>query len=212
MNQTPLYLIPGLGADARIFDGLKEQGLKFTVLEFIQPKKGESLKEYAHRLAEPIDLGQPYRLGGVSLGGMISTEIAELAPPEQLILISTLKSSKEFPFYLKLFRYIPLHKLMSGKMIKRLAPENPFKTKPEIRKVLRQMRQDADPQFVHWALNAAIQWRKPQPPQKYVHVHGSRDPLFPPLFIKDKVTIAKGAHVMVMEKPQAIYQVILEKA
>jgi surfactin synthase thioesterase subunit len=77
--QPKLYLIPGMGADARLFEGLRREGLEFEVLEFIPPVKGESLREYALRMGERIDTTKPYVLGGQSLGGTMATEIAQRA-------------------------------------------------------------------------------------------------------------------------------------
>ena len=79
--QPKLYLIPGMGADARLFEGLRREGLEFEVLEFIPPVKGESLREYALRMGERIDTTKPYVLGGQSLGGTMATEIASVLQP-----------------------------------------------------------------------------------------------------------------------------------
>ena len=45
-------------------------------LEWIDPVKNETLKNYALRLAEGINTNEPFAIIGLSMGGMITSEIA----------------------------------------------------------------------------------------------------------------------------------------
>lgn len=199
MSEVRLYFIPGMGADARLFEGLKRQGLEFEVLEFIPAIRGESMAEYAMRLAEGIDQQQPYILAGVSLGGMMASEIAENLKPEKLILISTVKRSAELPFYFKTFRYLPLHKAFSGKFLARYGPrERRNSMEPWQADILENMRKEADSDFIEWAINAVVNWKKRKLPPNFVHFHGTQDLLLPGLFVKHREKYAGGKHVMVL--------------
>ncbi|MEM7036218.1 MAG: alpha/beta hydrolase [Bacteroidota bacterium] len=194
-----IYFVPGLGADRRLFMELRNEGLHFEVLEFIPHLKGESLRDYAHRLAAGIDASQPHILGGVSLGGMMATEIARITQPEKLILISTVKNSREFPFYLKTFRYLPLYRLVSGRFLVRHAPRERRKNLlPAHADALDGMREDADPEFVKWAIGAVLNWRRGGQPEHAVHIHGTKDRLFPGWHMGERVRIKGGSHVMVL--------------
>ena len=51
---------------------------QYKVIEFIPHKRGESLVEYAGRMADQIDPSKPFVLIGTSMGGMISMEINRL--------------------------------------------------------------------------------------------------------------------------------------
>ncbi|MEM0995614.1 MAG: alpha/beta hydrolase [Bacteroidota bacterium] len=204
-----IYLIPGLGADGRLFTGLREAGLEFEVLEFIPPHKGESLHDYAGRLAAPIDATQPFIIGGVSLGGILSVEVAFHKRPAQVLLISSVKNSREFPFYFKLNRYLRLHRLFSGKFFKRFAPRDPRRgMAPYKCEILDQMRRDADPWFVQWAVDAVIHWRRKEAPTDTLHIHGTRDLMFPGLLLGERHKIRKGSHVMVLNREPEIMEIL----
>ena len=69
-----IYLIPGQGADHRLFDSLKVDKA-FTVkhIKYSTPSKNMTMEEYAKELSAQIDTTSPFILVGVSLGGMLST-------------------------------------------------------------------------------------------------------------------------------------------
>lgn len=200
-----IYFISGLGGDGRLFDRLKEEGLDFTTIEYLVPEKKESFRHYAERMAASIDTSEPYIIGGVSFGGMLSTEIAKFLNPELVILISTCKHTREFPFYLKAFRYLPVYKLVSGNFIKKLAPMAPHtQIGKENRTLLDAQKRDADPRFIKWAVHQVVWWRNREIPKNYIHIHGGSDPLLIPSLIRDKIIIPKGSHVMVLDKAKAV--------
>lgn len=204
-----IYLISGLGGDGRLFEGLSQHGLDFEVIDFLRPEKNETFRHYAERMAEPIDQSQPFIIGGVSFGGMLSTEIAKFTEPEKVILISTVKHKREFPFYLKTFRYLPVYKLFSGEFIKKIAPvAHHRKIGMENRRLIDAQKRDADPKFVEWAIHQAVWYRNTEIPENAVHIHGGSDPLFPPFLIRDKISIKGGSHVMVLSKAELVYQEI----
>lgn len=200
-----LYLVPGLGADARLMAGLREEGLEFEVLEHIPPLPRESMKDYARRMVAGINTQQPFILGGVSLGGIMSVEMARHLQPEKVLLISSVKSSREIPIYFKLFRYLPLHRLVSGTTLKKYAPKDSRKGFPPHKyQLLEDMRTDASPELIEWAVDAVINWKNRQAPENLVHIHGSRDLMFPPFFLNSYISIPKGRHVMVLAKADKV--------
>ncbi|HHG84107.1 MAG TPA: alpha/beta hydrolase [Bacteroidetes bacterium] len=204
-DKPKLYLIPGLGSDRRIFTGLKRQGLEFEVIEFIPPLPGEKLREYAIRLAAPIDVNQPFIIGGVSLGGIMSVEIARHFQPEKVILISSVKTAREVPFYFKLLRYLPLHRPMSGNFFKYYVPRDKRKGMADWHnEIVDQMRKDADPDFVKWAIHAVVHWRNQQVPENLIHIHGTHDVMFPAIFLGPRTTIQNGRHIMVLSNAELV--------
>jgi pimeloyl-ACP methyl ester carboxylesterase len=227
MDRNPhpkLYFIPGMGADGRLFEGLKREGLEFEVIEFIPPIKGESLREYALRLAEKIDTSKPFVLGGQSLGGVMATEIAQVLKPEKLILISSVKHSREFPFYYKLGRYLPVHRLFSGRWFVQHGPRARVRHLPEWqRDILKGMRRDANAEFVEWAVNAVVNWRSVGASKRLalesgclkvgnidcLHIHGTRDLVLPGVFVRGRIKVRHGQHVMVLTHAKEIVAEIL---
>ncbi len=209
-SKPTVYLIPGMGADARLFEGLRMEGLDFVALDFIPAQTGESLRDYALRLGQTIDRSRPFIVGGVSLGGIMAGEIATAMGAEKLWLISSVKHSGEMPPHFKLARWIPVYKLFSGKWLREHGPRDNRRGLADWqRKILDDIRHDADPDFITWAVDAVVHWRKagrdvhPQ----VLHVHGTRDLMFPGLFLGARIRIATGRHVMVVTHAREILEV-----
>src|SRR5262245_33260701 len=89
-STTPrLIMLPGLGADARL---LTPQAAAFPGLvtpAWIEPKRNESLPDYAARFAATFALSQDTIIGGVSFGGMVALEIARQCRVRAAAVIAT---------------------------------------------------------------------------------------------------------------------------
>ncbi len=87
-----VYLFPGTGSDARLFSKLElPDGYQARHVEYPIPQKGETMEGYAMLLAQQIDTTQPFVLVGVSIGGMLCTELAEQLSPLKTIVVSSSK-------------------------------------------------------------------------------------------------------------------------
>ena len=65
-----VYFISGLGADRRAFEKINlPERFSIHHLDWIQHNQGESLNDYAKRLAATIDTTQPFAIVGLSMGG-----------------------------------------------------------------------------------------------------------------------------------------------
>jgi len=203
MVPRKIYLIPGLGADQRIFKNWDVPGYDLICLNHIEAKKGETIHEYASRFSEGIEDEQP-TLVGISLGGMIALEIARLKKVRHLILISTLTGPHELPWYFKLSRYVKVHKLISGKMWKLLARQTfPRLTKrtPDSMNDFLDMIENASPEFIEWAVDAVLKWEQGALPDSHSRFHGDKDLLFPVRFTKSNlVKVPKGSHIMAITR------------
>lgn len=188
-----------MGADHRLFEGLHRAGLSFEALDFIPAVKGETLPEYARRMAALVDTSQPFLLGGVSLGGIIAGEMAMALGAEELVLISSVKDSGELPPYFRLAKWLPVHRLFSGGFLKKNSPKaGRRKLAPWQAKILRDLRVDADDAFIEWAVDAVVCWRRRTQPRRVLHIHGTRDLMFPGVFLRDRIKVPGGRHVMVV--------------
>ena len=101
----------GLGADERIFQWLRYDGFRPIHIQWIPPEKGEPIEDYARRLTEQIEDDNPVVVG-LSFGGMIAVEIGKQIETEKVILLSSVKDVSEVPIYFKIFRAIPLHRVV----------------------------------------------------------------------------------------------------
>ena len=90
-------------------------------LNWIKPEKNESLRTYALRMAEKIDRSEKFGLVGLSLGGMVATEIAKAFPPEKVVLISSIPLSSHMPAYFRWAGFLRLHRIVPVSLIKQMA-------------------------------------------------------------------------------------------
>ncbi len=179
-----VYLIPGQGSDGRLFDKIHIESYDTVHIRYLLPEKNETLKHYAHRLAAQIDTTTPYAIVGVSLGGIIATELTELLSPEKVIIVSSAKSKHELPTRYKLFKIILLYKIIGGKMIVRSAklaqplfePTDKM-TQQHFRKMINQK----EPYFMRRAIAWIITWDRIIPPPDIIHIHGEKDHTLPGL-------------------------------
>src|SRR5688500_13870597 len=105
-----IYCLSGFGADEKVFSKLTFPGYDIHYVKWNIPERNESLEAYAKRLIEQIRHTNPVLIG-LSFGGMMCIEIARQVPVEKIILISSIKSFRERPFWMKLSGKLKLNKI-----------------------------------------------------------------------------------------------------
>lgn len=209
----PIYFVSGLGADRRIFQWLRADDYSPVHIKWISPKKRESIEDYAKRLTEQIKDKNPI-IVGLSFGGMVAVEIAKQIPTEKVILLSSVKDRLEIPFYFKLFRLVPLHRIVPFKSLLfafywlaywLFAPEG-----LEQRKLLKTILSETDPHFLKWALHKVVVWQNQEVPENLVQVHGKRDRIFPYRYVTPDYTVENSGHLMVMSRAEEISSLLKE--
>ncbi|MEO5591796.1 MAG: alpha/beta hydrolase [Chitinophagaceae bacterium] len=198
-----VYFVSGLAADSRVFKNIQLPSHCTPVfLEWITPLKNESLKNYALRLAEGIDVSKPFAIIGLSMGGMITAEISSIYKPAFTILISSVPCSKELPFYFKAAAKLRLHKMVPVSFVKSAAKfKRLFTTESaEDKAILHNIIQDSDSKFIYWAMDAILKWKSGDITSSYTHIHGTKDEVLPMRFTKPTHIIPKGGHLMVMNR------------
>ena len=206
-----IYCISGLGADKRVFNKLKFKGYQPIHIDWIAPNKQEKLEDYAKRLAAKIKDKEPILIG-LSFGGIVAVEIANQIAVAKVILISSVKTTQENPWYFKIFRWLPIHLLIPVKSLLWAAYWliNWFfglETKEE-KQLLKAILIDTDAKFLKWAINRVIFWKNQTIPDRIYHLHGTSDRIFPINFVKPDVTIEQGGHFMIMNRADKISQII----
>ena len=197
-----VYFIAGLGANKRAFDYLDLTWCTPVFIDWITPLPKENLPAYALRLRQLITESHPV-IVGVSFGGMLVTEMAKADPTIKAIIISSNKTYREFPAYLRMWRHVPVYKLLNPKLTKAggglglmiFGPQG-IKQKETFRKILA----ETNPAFTVWAIDAILHWKNEIIPANVTHIHGSGDRLLPVRFVKAHYIINKGRHIMIMDK------------
>jgi pimeloyl-ACP methyl ester carboxylesterase len=203
-----IYCISGLGADERAFAKLQVEGHELVHLPWLLPDPNETIREYAIRMSKNIKDENPV-LMGLSFGGIMSIEIARQVPVEKVILISSVKSSKEMPVWMKLAGRLKLNKLMPMRSYKILEPIQNYnlgaKTREE-KEMARVFRENVSPVYLDWAISQVLNWKNDWLPASLYHIHGNADKLFPIKKINANYVVNNAGHLMIMNKSGEINQ------
>ncbi len=213
-EKTKIYLIPGQGSDSRIFSKLTfPADYELVHIDYVMPNKAETLKEYAKRISSQIEENDNFILVGVSLGGMITSEIAEFKNPEQVILISSAKNSTELPKRYNFQKKLPIYKLVGPKLSKRGAKILQPIVEPDSKKekeLFKSMLESKDPIFLERTIEMIINWERETNSKDIIHIHGNMDRTIPIKNIKYDHLIDKGSHMMTLTKANELSLLLTE--
>jgi pimeloyl-ACP methyl ester carboxylesterase len=213
--QHTLYLFPGQGSDSAIFGKMDFPGtfeLKYMTLP--TPDKGEMMPEYAQRFVSQIDTTQPYSLIGVSLGGMICSELADVLQPDKVILISSAKCVAELPVKYRFQQKIPLNKMSPASwyrggalLLQPIVEPDRNKEKDTFKRMLK----SKDKVYMKRAVNMIVNWQKQTFNSNIIHIHGDKDNTIPIKNVRPTVTIERGSHMMALTKGEEIGKLIVDR-
>ena len=206
-----VYIIPGIGADTRVFCKLALENLDIIRCDWIKPAITDDLVNYAQILVKQYDIQADSIIIGNSLGGMIAVEIAKQLPVKQLVLISSMKVSIESPAYFSFFRIFPLYRYLPVKVLLKagLAFIKFFKLMPVQDAILfESMVDDSNDETMRWGMHAALNWDHAVITGSTIHINGEHDLVFPVKRIKDAIIIKKGTHLMVYDRAEEINQLL----
>jgi pimeloyl-ACP methyl ester carboxylesterase len=212
MSTPRLVLLPGLGADARMFEGQRAVVADFEVPEWIEPLNREPLAAYARRMASTIEPTEPGRrlfLGGSSFGGMVALEMARHVDAAGVILIGSCVHPHELSRLIQWCAGFQGHmpKPCSG-VFRLLMPCSFTKMKPggvEQRKLLAEMSRGVSMPFIRWGANTMVKWAGAEDLDVPVHrVHGSHDRIIPPTGLRLDRMIEGAGHVPSMSHPEEV--------
>jgi esterase/lipase len=197
-----IYCISGLGADERAFSKLSVEGYRLVHLPWLLPETNETIERYAARMSKNITEEKPVLLG-LSFGGIMSIEIAKHLTTEKVILVSSVKSFKEMPAWMKMAGKLKLNKLIPMRPYKFFEPIQNYnlgaKTAEE-KGMARTFRQNVSQQYLDWAIGQVLNWKNEWQPASLYHIHGNADKLFPIKKVKTNFVVKDAGHLMIMNK------------
>jgi len=212
IEKPVIYLIPGQGSDYRVFKNLQiDTTFEIRHIIYTVPKENMSLPEFAKELSSQIDTAESFILIGVSLGGMIATEMSYFLNPDKIILISSAKCRHELPNRYKFQRKFPIYNIVSGKTAKKGAKvmqplvEPDRKNEKEICKI---MLEDKDPDFLKRTITMIMEWERIEYPEAIFHIHGDNDHTIPIRNVKYNYLVKDGSHMMVLTRGEEISKII----
>jgi len=201
---STVFLIAGLGADTRLYNNIEiPSGYEVIPVDWIEPNKTDTLKTYAQKLIYQYNITKGSIVIGTSLGGMLTIEIGKLVPLNKAILISSIKTIDEAPGYFKVFKKLPVFKILPGKIFNSMG----FMIKPLFGKMT-----DGDA----WLLNdmlsntspAVLKWDNKTIPPNVYHIHGDKDLVFPYKNIKNTELVKGGTHIMVYNMAKQVNKLL----
>jgi pimeloyl-ACP methyl ester carboxylesterase len=209
---SKIFLIAGLGADTRIFNNIElGDDHDVTPVDWIAPNELDTLTTYAQKLIHQYFITNGSVVIGNSLGGMIAIEIAKQVQLNKVILISSIKTINEVPWYYKVLNALPVYQLVPGKLI---APFGAF-IKPVFGKMSKDdlwlfndMLRKSSPAFLKWAMRAILKWDNQTVPANLYHIVGDKDLIFDFKKINNATIIKGGTHMMIFDKAKQINKIL----
>ena len=215
MTKIHIYFVPGMAANSKIYEFLTLDKTLFEChfLEWKTPlSKDESIVSYAQRMCDDISHENPVLIG-VSFGGVVVQEMSKLMATKKVIIISSIKNIQELPKRLKLVEKTKVYKLFPAKFIENIDTyidmfigdyqKKKFQTYKKYMSV-----RNAD--YLHWAIVTILHWQQSESIENVVHIHGTRDEVFPIKHITNCIEIENGTHVMIITKAKKITSAISE--
>lgn len=209
-----IYFVPGMATDKAIFERIRlpDSKYQYYVLEWLIPEDNEPLEDYVKRMAKDIKHSNPILIG-VSFGGVVVQEMAKIIPVDKTIIISSVKSRKEFPRYMRFGSFTKLYRLLTASGILSISDLGKLGWTSRARKRLRKMQvylNVRDEKYLAWAIKNMVEWDRETEDPKVYHIHGTRDEVFPIKYIGKCQKIKRGRHAMILEKTPSVVEEILK--
>ena len=216
MHVERMILIPGLGADERLFGPQRATGLTFEVPTLPVPKRNEDMTRYAGRVCELLRLDDgPCVLGGVSFGGMLACEMAAHCDARAVVLIAACRDRAAIPRY-----------YYGAELVSRLLPDVLIRRRcatssrllaglenldTEQFELIHDMAQRISVPFVRRTARMILGWRgAAEPACPVYHVHGRLDRVIPIRQLRPDVVIEEGGHLINMTHAVQVNQFITD--
>jgi pimeloyl-ACP methyl ester carboxylesterase len=207
-----IYMFPGQGADYRQFKNLTlDERFATVFIHYPVPHKGSDMREYACQLLDQIDTSRSVILLGVSLGGMLCTELTDLIHPERTIIISSAKCRSELPSRYQFMQDYPVYKALPKNLIKAgsLIAQPLFEPDRKHGKAtFKAMLRDKDPAFLKRTISMIVNWDRISFSDQIVHIHGNNDHTLPLKKVSAQYIIKDGSHMMVFTRAAEISAIV----
>jgi len=203
-----IYLFSGLGADKSVFEFLDLKGFRTHPIEWEEPRKKETVSQYASRLLSQIKTKKPILLG-VSFGGILAIEIAKQIETEKIIIISSIKCKSDLPAPMRVAGFLKINKLIPAEVLQK--PNGVlfwlFGVESDHDKnLLSDIVKRTDPGFIDWGISSVATWQNDICPDNVVHIHGTDDRIFP--IQEPDYTVEGGGHFMIVNRSKEISSIL----
>lgn len=208
------FIFSGLGADHRVFEAIDFGPFNPQFIPWTTIAANETLASYALQMSQGFPKDEPFILIGISFGGILAQEVARFYPNASILLIATVQSKSQLPFFMRLTGKLKLHKRFPIQFALKFnrgahwffgCQSNGEKA------ILNQILQDTNPTFARWAIGEIAQWNQLVPTSNPVfHIHGDSDRIFPIKQVNPDKKIKNGSHFMTVSQPDVLSKAIQE--
>lgn len=206
-----IYAFSGLGADKRVFDYLN---LTFDVevIDWIEPKKAESIQSYAKRLVNKIDSQDKIILVGLSFGGIVAVELSRLIPVELVILISSFETTKDLRYPISCLGKLKINRLFPAAFYNNYNGLIQYLFGAKNKALLKLIIEQTDVNFAEWAINQLVNWNNEKRVDvPILKISGNSDKLLPVKPDEKTIMLDKGEHFMIVDNADDLSQIINEE-
>jgi len=191
-----------MGGDGRLMQPLAVPDFELLSPDHILALAGESLSEYARRVAKEHAICSEDFIGGASFGGMVAAEIARQTPVRGLILLGSCIHPERLPLAYKWIEKLgPL--VPNWALGMRVWPPlvrwrfSPVSEKDE--RILIAMAKDCPPSQIRAFGKMAVQWRGIERIDcPVLSIHGDRDRIIPVAGAEPGVILRNAGHAFTL--------------
>lgn len=205
-SKQHVYLIPGLGADKRVFQHLEFPNCELHHIPWLTIDEDDTMASYARKLATLITEKNAI-IVGMSLGGMLAMEMAKFLDYDKVILISSAKTRKELgkqltnPVTSFFYNHITPNMLYEGAQKLKIAMGAQTQEEKDL---LNQIIEQTTPEFLYRAAGMIIKWQNDVVAQNVYHIHGTNDKVIPFKSLENVIEIEGGSHFMAIQNYKTI--------
>jgi hypothetical protein len=186
-------------------------------LPFPKHDSNDTINTYTEKFIPLINTSQPFNIVANSMGGIMTMELIKHVHPQKVVLISSVKNRKEMPFILKQMKTTRLHKLLPGSgFINLIKFGTLFKKEityiPGLREMVVSMAKSNNPDFLYWCVDAIVNWKGDEDHRKdIIHIHGTKDTMFPYRNIKNAIPVDGGTHAMMLNRHKEVTKLLIDQ-
>ncbi len=213
MAKIPIYFMPGLAAGPEIFEylNLSSEVYEFYYLEWRKPLNiDESIVNYAMRITKDIQHENPVLIG-VSFGGILVQEVSKLIATRKVIIVSSVKTQHELSRRFKVLSVSKLYKAFPSKFVNNFEDYAKFFIGKSLQKravIYKRYLSVRDTKYLKWSIHNVLNWQQENALKNIIHIHGTKDNVFPIKHIKNSIKVEGGTHVMILTKAKEISIII----
>ena len=209
-----LFFISGLGADEKAFSNLGDFGRTKVYIDWLPNNDNESLYSYAKRLIDIYGIQKGDLLVGLSFGGLITQQIAEIVGLDTVILVSSFRTQNDLKMVFNKGLAYRLHKLIpnvKSDLVANLVANFLNSGTNSSRAIIREMVQSTDMILMNWSIQKIYEQDTELAPNiTKINLIGTKDRIVKSWHNDTTHLIEGGSHFMVYEQAEIISRIIRE--